>query len=82
MPIPGDLRIWYIPQIPMKAYHRDITSVEEGRNLLDAIYELALFELEHRVKPDYSNAGGIERWEEDGEGGYAWSEVDEDEMDW
>ncbi|MFF0498489.1 hypothetical protein ACFYU5_18935 [Nocardia aobensis] len=82
MPIPGDLRIWYIPQIPMKAYYRDITSVEEGRNLLDAIYELALFEFHNNVKPDYSNAGGIERWEEDGEGGYSWCTVDEDEMDW
>lgn len=82
MPNPGDLRIWYIPQVPMKAFYRDISSLEEGRNLLNTIYDVALFEYYNKVKPDYSNAGGIERWEEDGEGGYAWSEVDDDDPDW
>lgn len=68
MPTPGDLRIWYIPQVPMKAFERDVPDFKTGQLLLDTIYELALFEYENKVKPDYCNAGGISRWEEDGEG--------------
>lgn len=78
-PKPGDLRIWYVPQVPMKAFTEPVETVAEGNRLLDVIYRLALFELENRVKPDYSNMGGVARWETDGEGGFDWYDVDEEE---
>lgn len=79
VPKPGDLRVWHIPQIPMKAFHVPVESVAEGVKLLDVLADYDLFQYENRIKPDYSNANGIERWDEDGEDGYDWFEVDLDD---
>ncbi len=78
-PAYGDLRIWYVPQAPMDSYTQPVDSIEEGFKILDAIYQVALFEFENRLKPDYSNAGGVSRYETNGEGGFDWYDVDEDE---
>ncbi len=73
-PQEGDLRVWWIPQVPMKAFRVDIETVEEGKKLLTVLADYDIFQFENHVKPDYSNAGGIECFE-DGE----WSDVDLDE---
>lgn len=78
-PEEGDLRIWYVPQVPMPAYTRSIESVEEGFKTLEVIYELAIFEFENKVKPDFCNMGVVARYEIDGAGGFDWYDVDEDE---
>ena len=75
----GDLRIWYVPQVPMNGYYEKVDSVAEGFRILDTIYKVALFEFENRVKPDYANAGGVARFEDDGDGGLDWFDVDEQE---
>lgn len=82
-PVEGDLRVWYIPQIPMAPYEVDIPRragssdsayLEQAVFVLDAIIGLSVFEFENRVKPDYSDMPGISRFE-DGE----WCDVDEEE---
>lgn len=82
-PTEGDLRVWYIPQVPMRPYIVDIPRRERASDkaylegaafVLDAIVGLSIFELENRVKPDYCDATGIERFE-DGE----WCEVEEED---
>lgn len=60
------LRVWWIPQIPMKAFYVPVSSVEEGVQILDVLAEYDLFQFENRVKPDYANAGGLSMLE-DGE---------------
>ncbi len=65
----GALRVWWIPQIPMMAYHRTVDGPAQARFLLDALAHYDLFQYENNVKPDYSNAGGLEifrsgEWEE------------------
>lgn len=84
-PTEGDLRVWYIPQVPMQPYIVDIPRREGASDeaymqgaafVLDAIIGLSIFEFENHVKPDYSDATGIERFE-DGE----WSYVEEEEYD-
>lgn len=69
------LRVWWIPQVPMKAFHYPVNSVKEGAILLDVLAKYDLFQYVNNVKPDYANAGGLQMWEdgewvdwEDGEG--------------
>ena len=61
----GDLMFWWIPQVPMKPFHYPVQSPEEAALLYDAFAKYDLFQLEHNVKPDYCNAGGLLVWEED-----------------
>jgi hypothetical protein len=75
----GDLQIFYIPQIPMPAFTYPVPDRATGELLLDAIYELALFEFEHKVKPDYANVGGVQVFEDnDNPGDPSWYDADEE----
>lgn len=74
MPKEGDLQVWIIPQIPGEAFLIDVNSIPEGKKILDALGDYQLFMLQNEVIPDYSNVGGIRRWEQDD-----WCDVDEDE---
>jgi len=86
----GDLRVWWIPQIPMKAFHVPVKSISEAKLILNTLADYDLFQWRNKVKPDYSNAGGLEiyggndggvtesGWEEwYNEEGYDIDEVDE-----
>lgn len=85
---PGTLKVWYIPQVPMKAFervipHRDGDEEKElalAVILLDTITSFSIFEFDNRVKPDYSDAGGIARWEEY-DGSFDWCDLDEEEFE-
>ena len=69
----GELKVWWIPQVPMEPFEVEVSSLREGRKLLEVLGDYDLFQLEKRIKPDYSNAGGIVRWV-DGD----WEDVDEE----
>lgn len=72
----GDLRVWWIPQVPMKAFEIDVASVQEGVKVMDVLADYDAFQFENNVKPDYCNAGGLNRWCEncDGEGAPGWED--------
>jgi hypothetical protein len=71
------LRVWWVPQVPMKAYYVDVSSVEEGVKIIDALAKYDLFQLANNIKPDYCNAGGLQMFdEEDKEDGPEGSWVD------
>lgn len=72
----GDLNVWWVPQVPMKAFSVDVSSVAEGVKVMDVLAEYDLFQWKNNVKPDYSNAGGLRRWVEnsDGEGTPGWED--------
>lgn len=53
------LRVWWIPQIPMKAFTVEVASLVEAKLLLDTLADYDLFQYENRVKGDYANAGGL-----------------------
>jgi hypothetical protein len=53
------LKLWWVPQVPMKAFEVELSSLAEGVKLLDVLADYDLFQYENRVKPDYSNMGGI-----------------------
>jgi len=62
-------RIWHIPQVPMKPFRADVESPQEAQKFLNMLADYDVFQLENKVKPDYTNASGLEiyidgGWEE------------------
>jgi hypothetical protein len=58
------LRVWHIPQVPGKAFYVPVTTPEEGMKVLGILAEYDLFQLKYNIKPDYSNASGLQVWED------------------
>jgi hypothetical protein len=73
---PGDLRVWWIPQVPGKPFHVPVASPAEAKKLIDVLAEYDIFQFENRIKPDYCNAGGLECFQQFGPGEAV------DEPDW
>lgn len=65
---PGALRVWWCPQVPCEPFHAAVTSPAEAKRLLATLAEYDLFQLKHRIKPDFCNAGGLECFSQDGDG--------------
>jgi hypothetical protein len=72
-PEDGDLRVWWIPQIPGKAFEWPVADLAQAASLLDALAAYDDFQFAHRIKGDYANMGGLnvyrngdwEDWETD-----------------
>lgn len=74
----GALRVWHIPQVPMKAFYVLVKDLDEAKTVLNVLADYDKFQFENRVKPDYSNASGLEiyiekenaweEWEDESEG--------------
>ncbi len=58
------LRVWWIPQIPMKPFFVPVNSVSEGVLVMDALAEYDKFQFQNNIKPDYCNAGGLQMFDE------------------
>jgi hypothetical protein len=65
-PKEGDLKVWWIPQVPMKSFDYPVDTVEQGMMLCDCLAKYDMFQFDNRIKPDYCNAGGLMVFE-DGE---------------
>ena len=71
----GDLRVYHIPQVPMKSFRIPVDSVEEGRKIIVILADYDLFQYENNVKGDYCNTSGLEVYEADnGDGVPGWCE--------
>lgn len=68
------IRVWWIPQVPMPAFRYSVPDLATGILLCDALAQYDLFQYENHIKPDYSNTGGIEVYN-DGE----WESIDPDD---
>jgi len=55
----GDLRVWWVPQMPCKAFHVPVKSVDEAVLVLTTLANYDLFQLENNIKGDFCNAGGL-----------------------
>jgi hypothetical protein len=72
---PGDLQVWWIPQVPGKSFDVDVGSVEEAARLMEILALYDDFQFRNRIKPDYCNAGGLRRWcEDNGDGVPGWED--------
>lgn len=54
------LRVWWIPQIPMKPFHVAVDNLIEAKLVINTLAHYDLFQLANRIKPDYANGGGLE----------------------
>jgi hypothetical protein len=64
---PDKFKIWYIHQIPGKAWEREVPDPATGQLILDAIYDVALYQYATGMTPNYANAGGISYLDEEGD---------------
>ena len=80
------LRVWWISQVPMKSFYIPVNSVEEGKKVLDLLAAYDAWQLQNRVKPDYTNVGGLQMYDEDEQDWIDWyieTEADYyDDVDW
>lgn len=56
----GDLRVWWIPQMPMEAFYVPVESLAQAKWLLSVLADYDAFQFENCIKPDYCNAGGLQ----------------------
>lgn len=62
------LRVWWIPQVPSeRQFIVPVKSVHEGVLIMDTLAMYDQYQLDNNIKPDYSNAGGLEMLDEDGD---------------
>lgn len=79
------LRVWWIPQVGIKkAFYIPVNTPEEGRKLLDTLAAYDMFQFENDIKPDFSNIGGLEmfnekyqEWEDWHSDDYEYEDIDE-----
>lgn len=60
--------------MPMKAFKVDVSSISEAKKILKVLTDYDIFQFEHKVKPDYSNTGGLEFFN-----GEVWEEFEDEE---
>ena len=58
-PEEGDLRVWWIPQVPMKYFEVPVKNTDEAVLILETLANYDIFQFENNIKPDYCNAGGL-----------------------
>lgn len=57
----GDLRVWWIPQVPMKIpFYVTVKDIIEAKLILNCLANYDLFQFKYNIKPDYSNVGGLQ----------------------
>ena len=59
----ADLRVFWMPQIPIDPFIVPVESVREGVFIMDTLAKYDMFQFESNVKPDYCNMGGLEMLE-------------------
>lgn len=59
MPKDGDLKVWWVPQVPMKAFEVEVKTIEQAILLTDTLALYDIFQYENNIKPDYCNVGGL-----------------------
>ena len=62
------LRVWWIPQIPMKRFFVPVEGFVQAKLILEVLAHYDLFQLENNIKPDFANVGGLEVWNGDRNG--------------
>lgn len=73
------LQVWWSPQLGSKAitpFVMPVHSFNEAKLIYNTLANYDLYQHENAIKPDYSNMGGLQYWDE---GYQAWKEyTDED----
>lgn len=73
------LRVWWIPQVPMDPFYVVVYSLFEGKKILEVLADYDRFQFENKVKPDYSNAGGLQEKVTDNGNDDDWEDYEDEE---
>lgn len=57
------LKVWWIPQVPMKPFEVEVKNIEEAKLLLNTLADYDIFQYENNIKPDYCNTGGLSEFD-------------------
>jgi len=60
------LRVWHMPQLGYDvAIYIPVETVVEGKKVMDILAAYDLFQLEKKLKPDYANMNGLQKFNEE-----------------
>ena len=63
----GKMRVWWMPQVPMNnKFEVEVSDEKEAAKIISVLADYDAFQFENKIKPDYSNMGGVEVFQ-DGE---------------
>jgi len=81
MPKHGDLKVWHIPQVPMKSFEVPVKNIDEAILVLNTLSDYDNFQFENNIKPDYCNVQGLVIFDEDfdGDGNADWVDWEDEE---
>jgi hypothetical protein len=71
-------KVWWIPQVPGTPFEVGVPDLDTAILMCNTLADYDLFQYHNNIKPDYSNAGGIQYMVADGE---EWEDVDYDDED-
>lgn len=74
------LQVWWIPQVPMISFNVDVDNLKEAILILKTLADYDIFQFKNKIKPDYSNAGGLNIWDEDCKEWIDWEDEDGDDI--
>ena len=69
--------MWWVPQIPCPQFIVEVETPREAKLLLDVLAQYDLHQYRTKIKPDYTNIGGVQE-EINGD----WWDVDTDDPVW
>ena len=73
------LRVWWNPQVgASETFYIPVTSVEEGKKVMDLLSAYDCFQWNQNIKGDYCNVGGLEMWDENEKEWVDWEYEDEE----
>lgn len=58
------LRVWWIPQVPMKPFYVPVRDFREAILIMDTLALYDDFQYKNNIKPDYCNTGGLQTYDE------------------
>ncbi len=56
-------KVWWIPQVPGKRFEVEVDTVKEVAKIMEVLANYDMFQFEHNIKSDYTNAGGLMFWD-------------------
>lgn len=58
-------RVWWIPQVGeiSEPFYVPVQSEEEGKKVMTILAAYDAYQLQHNIKPDYCNSGGIQLYD-------------------
>lgn len=59
------LRVWWISQIGTGTFYIPVKSVKEAKKTMDLLSYFDCFQYNQKIRPDYSNTGGLEMFNEE-----------------